>query len=358
MNALNAGTQLARETRAEASAWIAKLHGPERSAELEEDFRSWLSASPENARAFEHVTEIWDSIAHVEVGGLPRLPAHDSFDRPKVRVPLRAAAVCALVSGAAVAWFSLADGRYSTGIGEQRIVNLDDGSRIHMNSATAIEVDIGETTRRLRLERGEAFFEVAKDPNRPFVVTAGEHSVTALGTSFVVRRDSDRLAVTLIEGRVAVTESSVVPAPKGLQPARSTTVASARENPRASDSGSPPVVLDTAQQAGAVLMLSPGERVTFAQSGVATVDLPRLDALAAWRRGEVVLDDTPLSDAVSEMNRYQRQQLVLEDESIGTLPISGIYRAGSNEDFARAVATVYGLEVIHDGREIHLRAKQ
>jgi transmembrane sensor len=111
------------------------------------------------------------------------------------------------------------------------------------------------------------------------------------------------------------------------------------------------------QDGGDVLVLKPGERVTFPEGGTATIDAPRADALAAWRRGEVVLEDTPLSTAVVEMNRYQRQQIVLEGDSIGKLPISGIYRAGSNEDFANAVAVVYDLEVIRDGREIHLRAR-
>lgn len=320
-------TRLSREIRAEASAWIAKLHGPDRSAELEEDFRSWLGASPENARAFEHMTEIWESIAQVNVGGMPRLPARESFDAPKRQWRLSLAAVCALVLAVGVAWFAMIDGRYSTDIGEQRIVNLDDGSRIHLNSATTIDVDIGPSTRRLRLERGEAFFEVAKDATRPFIVTAGERTVTALGTSFVVRFDSDRLAVTLVEGRVAVTEQGAAdPVP-------------------------------VTQHDGEALILKPGERVTFPESGSAKIDLPRPDAMAAWRRGEVVLQDTSLSAAVVEMNRYQRQQIVIEGDAIGQLPISGIYRAGNNEDFANAVAIVYDLDVIRDGREIRLRAK-
>ncbi len=176
MTASNAGTQLSREVRAEASAWIAKLHGAERSPELEEDFRSWLGASAENARAFEHMTEIWDSIAQVDAGGIPRLvdrEPRDRFDRPKWRLRFGLVAACALVIALGVAWFVMMGGTYSTGIGEQRIVNLDDGSRIHPNSATTIDVDIGRTARRLRLVRGEAFFDVAKDPTRPFVVTSG-----------------------------------------------------------------------------------------------------------------------------------------------------------------------------------------
>ena len=348
MTASSTGTQISREIRAEASAWIAKLHGSERSPELEEDFRSWLGASAEHARAFEHMTEIWDCIAQVEAGGLPRLAdrePRDRFDRPHRRLYFGLVAACALVIALGVAWFAMMDGTYSTGIGEQRIVNLDDGSRIHLNSATTIDVDIGRTARRLRLVRGEAFFDVAKDPARPFIVTAGDRSVTALGTSFVVRFDPHRLAVTLVEGRVAVTEQGAVGATDNLKAAISGNDDNARLQSLPSNSGN-------------VLVLEPGERVTFSDGEAATIDLPRADATAAWRRGEVVLNDTPLSDAVVEMNRYQRQQIVLEGDGSGQLPISGIYRAGSNEDFANAVAVVYDLEVIRDGREIHLRKKR
>ena len=347
MTTPDAGTQPSREIRAEASAWIAKLHGPERSAELEEDFRRWLGASQQNARAFEHMTEIWESIAQVNVGGMPRLAARESFDVPKRRLRLSLAAACVLAIAVGVVWFAMIDGRYGTGIGEQRIVNLDDGSRIHLNSATTIDVDIGPTARRLRLESGEAFFDVAKDPTRPFIVTAGDRVVTALGTSFVIRRDPKRLAVTLVEGRVAVSAHVDDAAAASLKSGTS------------SESDHRPVLSEhDARNAGDVLILEPGERVTFAEGGSAIIDVPRSDATAAWRRGEVVLNDTPLSDAVVEMNRYQRQQLVLEGDDVGKLPISGIYRAGNNEDFANAVAVVYDLEVIRAGREIHLRAKR
>jgi transmembrane sensor len=245
-------------------------------------------------------------------------------------VPLRLAAACAIVVAVlllGLAW-SLSDETYSTRIGEQRIVSLEDGSRVHLNSGTRMDVELGDAMRRVRLERGEAFFEVARDPRKPFVVVAGDRSVTALGTSFVVRFEPQQTAVTLLEGKVAI--SARVDAPV--------------------DSGG----ASLSYEADA-LVLKPGERATFASSGATTVDVPPVDAMAAWRRGEVVLDETPLSLAVAEMNRYQRKRLVLDDPSIGELPVSGIYRTGSNEDFARAIATVYSLEVVENGGEIHLR---
>jgi transmembrane sensor len=317
--------QPARALRAEASAWIAKLHGPERSAELEDDFREWLKADAEHASAFEQVTEIWDALGNVNVGGLPRLASADELEprSPWMRMGIVAAA-CALLAVAIGAWM-LTRNVYATDVGEQRIVLLEDGTRLYLNSDTKLKVDLEKHSRRIELQRGEAFFEVAKDRTRPFIVAAGDRTVTALGTSFVVRYEPGRTAVTLVEGRVAL----------------------AGREPEGRDKSA----------ALAVITLTPGQRATFEHSGAVSVDVPRSDATAAWRRGEVVLDETPLESAIVEMNRYQRQRLTLDDHEIGTLPISGIYRTGNNQDFAQAVAAVYDLEVVHVGEEIHLRRK-
>lgn len=334
-----------RAVRAEASAWIAKLHGPERSADLEEDFRGWLNADPQNARAFEHVTEIWDAIGSVNVGGLPRLAMDDAFDvHPWWSRTRVAVAACSLAAVGIVALLMLAGSRYSTDIGEQRIVSLEDGSRVFLNSATEVDIDIEKSGRRVLLKRGEAFFEVAKDPDRPFKVTAGDRTVTALGTSFVVRYDPDLLTVTLVEGKVSVRgmESFGSPPPSRV------------------GGESFPMASETAAVASLTrgVILQPGERVTYVKDGATKIDKPRADATAAWRRGEVILDDTPLSDAVAEMNRYGHSRLVIDSAQIDDLSVSGIYRTGNNQDFARAVATVYDLEVIAQGDEIHLRGRR
>lgn len=327
-------TQLSRTLRAEASAWIAKLHGPERSPELEEDFRAWLNADPEHANAFEHITEIWDSLASVSVGGLPRLAptfptATTGGPFARNRRALLAVAATLLLAAAGIAtWRSMTRPLYSTQIGEQRIVRLDDGSRLHLNSDTQVDVDLEDNSRRIRLQRGEVYVEVARDPSRPFTVGVGDRTVTALGTSFVVRYETARTAVTLVEGRITV--SPVALSSEGTQ-----------ATPRSPET----------------VALSPGQRITFERTGTAAIDTPRPESTAAWRRGEVVLDETALESAIEEMNRYQRQRLVLDEPAIGKLPISGIYRTGNNQDFARAIAAVYDLEVTNSQNEIHLRKK-
>ena len=115
---------------------------------------------------------------------------------------MAAAALVALVVGGVLYWRSLG---ITTELGEQRNLTLSDGTRVALNTATKIRVRYDNAARRVELERGEALFEVAKVPARPFVVIAGGRRVTAVGTSFVVRRDNEEVAVTLLEGKVTVT---------------------------------------------------------------------------------------------------------------------------------------------------------
>jgi transmembrane sensor len=196
----------------------------------------------------------------------------------------------------------------TTAVGEQRSLTLTDGTRIYLNTDTRLFVHETERQRRVQLESGEALFDVAQDPQRPFVVTAGNREIMALGTSFVIRRDPRQLVVTLMEGKVAVTADG----------ART--------------------------QAGATVM-TPGQRITFTERAVPRLDAPTLETVTAWRRGEVVLDRTRLQDAVSEMNRYSAVKLRIDDPRVENILVSGIFRAGDSARFARAVAETYHLSV-------------
>jgi transmembrane sensor len=138
--------------------------------------------------------------------------------------------------------------------------------------------------------------------------------VRALGTAFVVRNDPQGLAVTLIEGKVSV-----------------------------------------ASKSGQVeLLLAPGERASFGAGKRMRIDRPELNRSLAWRRGQVVLDDTPLASAVEEMNRYSPLELTVERPQAAALLINGLFQAGDSRSFARAVASTYGLEVVDRGDRIVL----
>jgi transmembrane sensor len=313
-------TDLSRTARAEASAWIVKLHGPGRTPELEAALRTWLAASPENAYQFERVTEVWDAGA-MPVPGVPRI-ARDQFKRDSRNLQPRrwllATATVLVVVGAG-SWSAdtlwLNPG-YITGIGEQRILRLPDGSRVTLSSDSSVTVSYRRHERRVALDHGEAFFEVAKLSLRPFRVRAGERQIEALGTSFDVRRESQQITVTLVDGKVAVSDLE-------------------QSTPQAT--------------------LTKGQRIRLSSSHAAPrLDEPRIEAVTAWRRGEVMLDSTPLAEAVAEMNRYDQRALVIDDPSIATVTISGVYHTGDSELFADMVARLYGLGVEHRDGRIHL----
>ena len=306
-----------RAARAEAAAWIVRLHGPHRCAELEAAFRAWLQAHPENGKQFERVTEVWDAGSSVPVPGVPRMTRWK--EEPRRRQWSLAAALLLLLCGLAgwITWRAWVGPSYTTGIGEQRVVRLDDGTRLSLNTGTRVVITYSDSERRVELVRGEAFFEVAHNAARPFIVTAGDRQVVAIGTTFVVRYEAARTAVTLLEGSVTVSP--------------------------ATDKG---------------LTLAPGERVTFAAGGSRRLDEPKIEAVTAWRRGEVMLDRTQLEDAVAELNRYDKNTLIIDDPQIATLSISGIYHAGDSSGFAHTIAKLYDLEIIEQSNRIHLRAAE
>jgi transmembrane sensor len=322
---------LTRTARAEASVWIVRLHGPHRTPELEAGFRAWLTASPENARQFERVTEVWDAGA-VPVAGMPRV-AREPERSPPRRWLLAASLALAIIGagswGASTFWLNP---HYGTGMGERRVVRLSDGSQLTLNSDSEVIVSYRHDERRVRIDHGEAFFEVAKDATKPFRVRAGKRQVEAVGTAFAVKRDERQLTVTLVEGKVAVS---------GLDRSGASATSAVWNG----------------EPLGDRILLTAGQRLTVSQSGSAPqLDRPRLDMATAWLRGEVILDGTPLAEVIAEMNRYDQRRLVIDDPAIAAVRISGIYHTGNSELFAAMVARLYGFGVRQKDGRIHLFA--
>jgi transmembrane sensor len=332
------------ERIAEASVWIAKLHGDARGRAIEDGLRRWLVAHPENARAFELATEAWEESAKLRAV-VPFRPLTHVEHRSRRGGVLVAAFACMLALAViGIIWFQYV-GVVATAVGEQRQLVLEDGTRVFLNTDTRIAVKYDKTTRRVELRRGEALFNVAKRSDWPFIVVAGDRQVKALGTAFVVRKDAERLAVTLVEGSVLV--SPVLPALTALtQPAI--------DAPGAIEQ-TPATTSET--QGGGQFTLAAGQRLTFSSGAVTRLDTPSIDKTTAWRRGQVILDDTPLQAAVAEMNRYNETKLVVTDPEAAAIPINGLFQAGDSTHFANAVAQAYGLTVIARGDEIVLSGK-
>jgi transmembrane sensor len=332
------------ERLAEASVWIAKLHGDSRGRALENGLRRWLLEDPDNARAFELATEVWEDAVN-----LRRLVPLGRSEREQSRWrwrPMLVAASCAmLLVIAGVVWLQYW-GVISTAVGEQRQLVLEDGTRVFLNTDTRIAVKYDERARRVELRRGEALFNVAKRSDWPFIVVVGDRQVRALGTSFVVRKDAERMAVTLVEGSVLVT-----PAPSAGNDAAPAII----KTPDAiSQTPSVPVAV---QSDHGQFKLTPGQRLTFSNDAPTRLDTPSVERTTAWRRGQVILDDTPLRAAAAEMNRYNETKLVVQEPEAAALLINGLFQAGDSTHFANAVAQAYGLTIIQRGDEIVLSGK-
>lgn len=333
--------RVTRQIAAEAATWVARLHGPGRTREMELRCLEWQALSPAHRHAFERCTETWMEVPNAARAGgftseeIRRAASEVSRGGQGTRTPrgllqVAAVAVLALAAGTA-AWLAL-DGAtdYQTAVGEAQTVVLEDGGRMSLNTDTRVSVDFGARQRTVTLDGGEAEFEVAPDAQRPFVVRAGGSEVVARGTVFTVRLTSAglggaaSLAVTLVEGKVAV---------------------------RAAQDGAGEVA--PAQP----LELVPGDRLRLekgkgAVDVVAQRDRPRLEQVLAWKRSEAVFDGATLAEAVAEMNRYSRTPVVLVgDLARSEQRVSGQFRTGDNAAFARALAMLHGLKVReHEGR--------
>lgn len=311
---------------AEAAAWLARLQGDARTPAREAAFQDWLRADPAHQSAFERATDIWADLpgAALLLDEPPvRAPKPTPLPvaGPRRRLPLHqlalAASLLIAIGIGSFLWLSRPSA-YSTAIGEQKVATLEDGSRIALNTDSSVEVRYDPAQRLVELEHGEAMFEVAHNTARPFIVRAGDKQVRAVGTSFVVRREGKEVTVTLLQGKVVVTD--IRPAVRRIAPT----------------------------------YLNPGERLRAQPEGAVRVDAQPAEIATAWRRGQAMFSDTPLADAVTELNRYGGPRLVVDDPRLAALRVSGVFATNDTGEFARAVAALHGLRIEQTGQTMHI----
>ncbi|MES2054824.1 MAG: FecR domain-containing protein [Pseudomonadota bacterium] len=298
---------------AEAALWVVRTAGPRLSGQRDPGFERWLVEHPSHRSAFVEASALWRDFGVAVAGdraGARATPAR-RWSWPKLTPAYgwsAALAVCLLLFIGVQRHFA-ASPVYMTAVGEQRSIRLSDESRAVLNTDTRLEVEYTDADRRVILDRGEALFEVAHNPDRPFYVEAGDDYVRAVGTSFTVRRDPSGVEVTLLTGKVIVGK-----------------IAAAAGAPH--------------------LTLRPGDRLKLNGAGAAPIiDRPVIDNVTAWRRGELVFDATPVPAAIAEMNRYSNRRIVLRDGAdVARARLSGVFDIGENENFAKTLAAIYGLK--------------
>lgn len=315
---------------ASAADWIAERDRfderlpPERQAALEE----WLSAATAHRVAFLRLERAWRranrlrALQSASPAILTPPPARRGpaawLARPVVQ---RTAAGLSLATLVLALGLNLMGGRpqtvdYTTARGQRESVMLADGSKLTLNTATQLRTEVTAQARQVWLENGEAFFDIAHDATRPFVVHAGKQTVTVLGTKFSLLREGEKLRVAVLEGRVQV---------QAEQTGRATVLT--RDDTALADAGN---LL--------VTKLSPQQ----------------LSANLSWLQGKLVLSDVSLAEAARQFNRYGSKQLVIKDEAAAHIVIGGVFEASNVEAFARLLHAGFGLQVQVAGEEIQV----
>ncbi len=333
---------LSTQTLQEAEQWLARLQAGNCPAGVLAAFEQWRAADPRHASAYDTSRRLLGRVG--DLADDPAIAAALREARVPVNAPHIASARRATPAGRWALAASLAAGvaaisaagiliyqtlstpaGYQTAVGEQREVRLDDGSAVMLDTATSIRIEFDAGQRLVHLDRGRARFDVATENSRPFVVAAGANAITALGTVFDVRRDGEHIVVTLLEGRVRVGHSP----PPSAQ-----------------------LTLPAAQE------LAVGERLEIAARGATERQAIDLDAAAGWTRGNLIFSSAPLSEVLTEINRYTPWTIAIGDPALVDLPVSGVFHVGDLQAVVPALQRSFPIEALTapDGStRLHLR---
>ena len=295
---------------------------------------SWLASSDVNRREFERATRAWnafDAAPGDEILAAMREHARaQASRRPQWQSALAVAATLALVVGASFIVLpsayrpvqqanneqaAIADLRYASGRGEVKEIKLPDGSTMSLDADSLVTGRFTDQARSLSLMRGRAFFAVVPNASRPFAVSASSYRAVAIGTRFEVNLADAALTVTLLEGHLRVDSASSGTRAAYLEQGQEFVVRTGAAKVRRADGGGEPL---------------------------------------GWRSGLLEFDDQPLSEAIAIVNRYSNQQIVVGDPAVGKLKVSGQFRAGDPERFARTFADLHGLAIARKGTRIEI----
>lgn len=305
------GPSRCSRSRPASGGAAASAHGaPENGTAALEEFVRSLAGAPEiqalRKETLDRVRErasrpapLWRTAAPLAASVLLMLGIGSWFARENLPDPLTMAGT------------PPAGERIHTALGQRAEVTLADGSKLVLNTDSEVKVAFNEETRRVELLHGQAWFEVAKDQERPFVVAAAGREITALGTAFDVRIDRGRLEVMLLEGRVRV----------------------ARPAPRDKPASVPEAV-----------MLAPRQMLVVREDGLDVRKLADTTRVEGWRSGLLIFEDQPLAEAVGEFNRYAARPLRIADTETGAIRISGAFRIGDDRAFLGALSAGFGVE--------------
>jgi transmembrane sensor len=394
----------------EASEWFVDFRVGDVDARARERFDEWVRRSPEHIRAYMEIARTYVELPLAKLGGKidldsliayahsgenivpindfgtaqsnapravsaetnhPCAPFRRAGRTPRLRRRFLAAASGALVLliAGAVWWNLERFPTYITEIGERRSITLTDGSTVDLNARSRLRIEFSKKQRRVELLDGQALFQVAKDKNRPFIVSSGDATVRAVGTQFDVYRRTNGTTVTVLEGRVAVYSAGQV-GPTAPDPASAPSSIAAR--PHASEHRTAPLLASQSSSPGSspqlpsnppgladpsgasAIYLSVGEQVTVTHAGVAPPQHADIAATTAWMERRLIFDGLRLSDVVQDFNRYNRRQLVIEGSQLAEFHVSGVYSSSDPSSLIRFLRDQPGVKITEGDNEIRI----
>jgi transmembrane sensor len=294
-------------TERDAADWFARMNADDVTPDDQTRFEAWLRTHSRNAKAYAELCATWKEL--VEAGPLVRAVNFGQAMNAASATPRRprpwlagalAATVGAVVLG--VGWNlykQKEESRFQTAVGEQAAVALPDGSSFDLNTNSRVQVDYSKHSRVIHLERGEAYFKVAHDTQRPFWVHAGDRWVRAVGTAFNVYLRPAGVEVTVSEGTVNVVNATEESPPTDTAEVKSAAAVTAGEQADAQGRADVIRALNSAQ----------------------------LSRLLAWRKSSLYFQGEPLGDVVNELMRYTTLKIEILDDSLRTLPVGGTFQA-------------------------------
>jgi transmembrane sensor len=328
---LNACARCVDNVHEEAAAWVARLDGRAAAPDERARFDDWLSRSSAHAAAYEEALRTWRDLAAMRSGERYQSLLGEPTLREKtlsaLRAPRRAAFAVAVAAVAAIVWLGFSidtlpflhqPTRVVTELTEVREMTLPDGTRIALGAQSQLDFVVTGKTRRATVISGDAFFAVAHDPQRPFIVSAGDYTVRVVGTQFEIRKRPDAVRIAVSEGQVAVKRSDTDDASFFLSGAAWT-------------------------------------------AGSAVGDIRAVDPLdvGAWRSGRLAYDNARLRDVVADANRYTRERIVVADLQLEELRLTTSFRTSQIDAMVETLQAALPLVAERQPNgDIVLRARQ
>ena len=297
----------AEAIEAAAADWLMERRDRDDWNETDQaELEAWLAQSVSHRVAYIRLQATWSRTDRLAALRRPDIEASSAPRRFPVFAAIAASVALAALGVAEMQFFAQPQEKtYTTPLGGRELISFKDGSQIELNTDTVLRTRMTTQTRTVWLEKGEAYFRVKHDSANPFVVIAGERRITDLGTKFLIRRETGRLEVALLEGRVRFSAG-------GKQSA----------------------------------LLTPGDEIIAAKdTSLTKKSVQDIANELGWRRGVLVFQHTTLAEAAAEFNRYNTQKIRIADEEAARRTIDGTFLINDLEAFTDAAQTIFGLRV-------------